>query len=178
MSDVMRVPQPPTKPFVGNLFDVDTSKPVQGLMKLAETYGGFFKVSIAGDDMYIAGSQEIVNELCDESRFGKKIDVTLENLRPIVADALFTAHDEEPNWGKAHRILVPAFGPLGVRSMFPGMRDIAEQMMYNTFNMGLGMIVAVDEADADRAMEAIRAAGDAPYVVGRIEAGDKGVELC
>ena len=56
--------------------------------------------------------------------------------------------------------------------------DIAEQMMYNTFNMGLGMIVAVDEADADRAMEAIRAAGDAPYVVGRIEAGDKGVELC
>ena len=56
--------------------------------------------------------------------------------------------------------------------------DIAEQMMYNTFNMGLGMIVAVDEADADRAMEAIRAAGDAPYIVGHIEAGDKGVELC
>ena len=51
-------------------------------------------------------------------------------------------------------------------------------MMYNTFNMGLGMIVAVDEADVDRAMEAIRAAGDAPYIVGRIEAGDKGVELC
>lgn len=43
MSDVMRVPQPPTKPFVGNLFDVDTSKPVQGLMKLAETYGGFLR---------------------------------------------------------------------------------------------------------------------------------------
>ena len=44
--------------------------------------------------------------------------------------------------------------------------DIAEQMMYNTFNMGLGMIVAVDEADADRAMEAIRAAGDAPVCSG------------
>ncbi|HJA12422.1 MAG TPA: phosphoribosylformylglycinamidine cyclo-ligase [Candidatus Mediterraneibacter merdipullorum] len=56
--------------------------------------------------------------------------------------------------------------------------DIAEQMMYNTFNMGLGMIVAVDGADADKAMEAIRAAGDAPYIVGSIEAGDKGVELC
>lgn len=143
MSDVMRVPQPPTKPFVGNLFDVDTSKPVQGLMKLAETYGGFFKVSIAGDDMYIAGSQEIVNELCDESRFGKKIDVTLENLRPIVADALFTAHDEEPNWGKAHRILVPAFGPLGVRSMFPGMRDIAEQMMLRWERFGSDAVIDV-----------------------------------
>ena len=56
--------------------------------------------------------------------------------------------------------------------------DIEEKMMYNTFNMGLGMIVAVDEADADRAMEAIRAAGDTPYIVGRIEAGEKGVELC
>ena len=56
--------------------------------------------------------------------------------------------------------------------------DIEEHMMYNTFNMGLGMIVAVDEADVDRAMEAIRSAGDDPYVVGRIEAGEKGVDLC
>jgi phosphoribosylformylglycinamidine cyclo-ligase len=44
--------------------------------------------------------------------------------------------------------------------------------------MGLGMIVAVDAADVDKAMEAIRAAGDTPYVVGRIEAGEKGVTLC
>jgi len=56
--------------------------------------------------------------------------------------------------------------------------DIAEEMMYNTFNMGLGMIVAVDPADVDKAMEAIKAAGDTPYVVGHIEAGDKGVTLC
>lgn len=56
--------------------------------------------------------------------------------------------------------------------------DIAEEMMYNTFNMGIGMIVAVDPADADQAMEAIRKAGDVPYVVGRIEAGEKGVTLC
>lgn len=56
--------------------------------------------------------------------------------------------------------------------------DIAEQMMYNTFNMGLGMIIAVDPADADKAMEAIKAAGDIPYVVGYAEAGEKGVTLC
>lgn len=56
--------------------------------------------------------------------------------------------------------------------------EIDEQMMYNTFNMGLGMIVAVDPADVDKTMEAIRAAGDTPYVVGRIEDGEKGVELC
>lgn len=55
---------------------------------------------------------------------------------------------------------------------------IAEEMMYNTFNMGIGMIVAVDPADAEKAMEAIRAAGDTPYVIGSIEEGEKGVTLC
>ena len=56
--------------------------------------------------------------------------------------------------------------------------EIAEEMMYNTYNMGLGMIVAVDPADVEKTMEAMKAAGEAPYVVGSIEAGDKGVTLC
>lgn len=56
--------------------------------------------------------------------------------------------------------------------------DIAEQMMYNTFNMGIGMVVAVDPADVDKTMEAIRATGDTPYIIGNIEAGEKGVILC
>lgn len=56
--------------------------------------------------------------------------------------------------------------------------DIEEQMMYNTFNMGLGMILAVDAADVEKTMDAIKAAGEAPYVVGQIEAGEKGVSLC
>ncbi len=56
--------------------------------------------------------------------------------------------------------------------------DIAEEMMYNTFNMGIGMIVAVAPEDADQTMEAIRAAGETPYVVGNVEAGEKGVTLC
>lgn len=56
--------------------------------------------------------------------------------------------------------------------------DIAEEMMYNTFNMGLGMIVAVDPADVEKTMEAIKATGDVPYVIGSIEAGEKGVTLC
>ena len=55
---------------------------------------------------------------------------------------------------------------------------IEEKMMYNTFNMGLGMVVAVDEADVDKTMAAIKAAGDQPYVVGTIENGEKGVTLC
>lgn len=55
---------------------------------------------------------------------------------------------------------------------------IAEEMMYNTYNMGLGMILAVDPADVDKTMEAIKKAGDTPYIVGSCEAGEKGVTLC
>ena len=56
--------------------------------------------------------------------------------------------------------------------------NIAEDMMYNTFNMGLGMIVAVDPADVEKTMEAMKSAGDVPYIVGSIKAGEKGVTLC
>ena len=56
--------------------------------------------------------------------------------------------------------------------------NIEEEMMYSTFNMGLGMIIAVDPADVDKAMEAIKAAGDTAYIVGNIKAGEKGVTLC
>ena len=56
--------------------------------------------------------------------------------------------------------------------------NLAEQMMYNTYNMGLGMILAVDPADVDKTMEAIRTAGETPYVVGQIKAGEKGVTIC
>ena len=56
--------------------------------------------------------------------------------------------------------------------------QVEEKMMYNTYNMGLGMVLAVDPADVDKTMEAIKAAGDTPYVVGKITDGEKGVTLC
>lgn len=55
---------------------------------------------------------------------------------------------------------------------------IEEQVMYNTFNMGIGMMIAVDKGDVDIAMKAIKEAGETPYVVGHIEEGEKGVTLC
>lgn len=56
--------------------------------------------------------------------------------------------------------------------------NIAEDMMYNTYNMGLGMVLAVDPEDTEKTMEAIKRAGEKPYVVGAIEKGEKGVVLC
>ena len=56
--------------------------------------------------------------------------------------------------------------------------NVEEHMMYNTYNMGIGMIVAVDPADVEKTMEAMRVAGDTPYVIGEIKDGEKGVTLC
>lgn len=56
--------------------------------------------------------------------------------------------------------------------------NIEEHMMYNTFNMGLGMVIAVDKDDVEKTMKAIEEAGDKAYVVGHIEEGEKGVQLC
>ena len=56
--------------------------------------------------------------------------------------------------------------------------NVEEHKMYNTYNMGIGMIVAVDPADVEKTMEAMRAAGDTPYVIGEIKDGEKGVTLC
>ena len=56
--------------------------------------------------------------------------------------------------------------------------NIEEQMMYNTYNMGIGMVVAVDPADVEKTIAAMKEAGDTPYIIGQIEAGEKGVTLC
>ena len=56
--------------------------------------------------------------------------------------------------------------------------SIEEQMMYNTFNMGIGMVLAIDEPDVEKTMEALKAAGETCYELGYVEAGEKGVELC
>ena len=66
----------------------------------------------------------------------------------------------------------PIFGLLAKKG------QIEEKMMYNTYNMGLGMIVAVDPADVDKTLEAIKAAGETPYVVGAVMDGEKGVDVC
>ena len=55
--------------------------------------------------------------------------------------------------------------------------DIKEEMMYNTFNMGLGMVIAVDKSDVSKTLEAIKALGELAYEIGYIEKGTKGIEL-
>ena len=65
--------------------------------------------------------------------------------------------------------------------IFPMMQkkgDIEEHVMYNTFNMGIGMVIAAEKSDADAVIKAAESTGDKAYVIGHIEAGEKGVTLC
>lgn len=55
---------------------------------------------------------------------------------------------------------------------------VEEKMMYNTYNMGIGMVLAVDPKDKEKALKAIQEAGETAYVIGRVEDGEKGVTLC
>ena len=56
--------------------------------------------------------------------------------------------------------------------------NIEEKMMYNTYNMGIGMVLGVDPADVQKTLAALEAAGEKGFVIGEVKAGEKGVTLC
>ncbi|TVY59370.1 Bifunctional cytochrome P450/NADPH--P450 reductase [Lachnellula cervina] len=124
------IPQPPEHYFglVGNLPDIDPAFPTRSFWHLADLYGPIVKLNI-GQPIILLSSQELINEMCDQDRFEKDPNVVLVQLRVLLGDGLFTAKPREPNWGKAHRLLIPSFGPLGIKNMFDDMMDISSQMI-------------------------------------------------
>lgn len=82
--------------------------------------GPIWKLNILGVTRITIATQELLNEMCDEKRFIKQPSGGLLQVRNGIGDGLFTAFSFEENWGLAHRILMPAFGPLAIRDMFDG----------------------------------------------------------
>ena len=139
------IPQPKPDPILGNLKDIDMQAPVQSLMRLAHSYGPIYRLKLPGSSggRIFISSHELINELCDETRFSKKVHATLEKIRDFAGDGLFTAKTEEPNWESAHRILMPAFGPLPIREMFPEMLDVADQLLLRWERFGEDSVINV-----------------------------------
>nr|QNR01075.1 NADPH-cytochrome P450 reductase-2 [Ophiocordyceps sinensis] len=127
MAEAVPIPEPPGLPLLGNLAEFTTS-PFKDILRLADTYGSIFRLHLGSRPVVFASTNEIVNDLCDDKRFHKSLGSALRIVREGVHDGLFTAYDDEPNWNRAHRILVPAFGPLSIRGMFDEMHDIATQL--------------------------------------------------
>jgi len=125
-----RIPEPKGLPFVGHSFELDHDKPLQSIATLAHELGPIYRLSIPGKSPLIVLSQlKQLEEAFDETRFEKALPKGLEYLRPLALDGLFTAYASEPNWGKAHRILMPAFSTNAMRQYHDMMLDIATQMV-------------------------------------------------
>jgi len=123
------IPHPPTKPVIGNMLSLDANAPVQDLTRLAKELGPIFWLDMMGNPLVIASGYEIVHELSDEKRFGKVVRGPLRRVRAIGGDGLFTADTTEPNWSKAHNILLQPFGGRAMQTYHASMVDIAEQLV-------------------------------------------------
>src|SRR3979411_133900 len=122
------IPHPPTKPVVGNMLSLDSSAPVQNLARLAKELGPIFWLDMMGAPIVIVSGHDLVEELSDEKRFDKAVRGPLRRVRAVAGDGLFTADTTEPNWGKAHNILLQPFGNRAMQSYHPSMVDIADQL--------------------------------------------------
>lgn len=139
------IPGPRGVPILGNVYDIEKEVPLNSLELLADSYGmlqylsipciwvcmyravelickgPIYRLTILGSTRVIVTSQELAEEVCDEERFTKAVVAGLKEIRNGVHDGLFTAnYPGEENWAVAHRVLVPAFGPLSIRGMFDG----------------------------------------------------------
>ena len=124
------IPGPRGLPLVGNAFDIDATNPIEGFMEMAGEYGPIFRLSVPGGTRLIVSGADLVDELCDESRFDKLVGGGLANLRKGATDAgLFTAETQDPLWQRAHNILMAPFSLQAMRDYMPKMVDIAEQLM-------------------------------------------------
>ncbi|KAH7182362.1 putative P450 monooxygenase [Fusarium flagelliforme] len=122
------IPTPKGYPLIGNVLEIDPHKPNQSLDNLFAIHGPIIRLFLPCERTYVA-NYELAKELFDESRFVKAVTGPLAQVRELAGDGLFTAIPDEHNWELAHRLLMPAFGPLPIKDMFPEMQDIVSQMV-------------------------------------------------
>ncbi len=103
--------------------------PLQQVMRLMRHHGPVLVRRLHGRDALFVSDLDLVTELADETRFGKAVGPALENVREFAADGLFTAYNDEPNWARAHDILMPAFALGSMRTYHPVMLRVARRLI-------------------------------------------------
>ncbi|KAJ5623213.1 Oxidoreductase FAD/NAD(P)-binding [Penicillium lividum] len=141
------IPGPKGVPLLGNIYDIDAELPIKSIDLMADTYGPIYRLTTFGSPRVFISSHELVDEVCDEERFTKIVSGGLKEIRNGTHDGLFTAEvpGEDNNWGVAHRVLVPAFGPLAIRGMFDEMYDIASQLVMKWARQGPNAAITVTD---------------------------------
>ncbi|KAE8153962.1 cytochrome P450 [Aspergillus avenaceus] len=143
---VVPIPGPKSIPILGNILAINPEEPERSFFRLADFYGPIFRLHLAGESRVFVGNYDLVNEVCDEERFTKAVTAGLRQLRNGVHDGLFTAdYPGEENWAAAHRVLIPAFGPLVIRAMYDDMYDIASQLALKWARQGNNTAIMVTD---------------------------------
>src|SRR5262245_9154161 len=122
------IPHPPRTLWLGNLLSLGAASPVQDMARLAREYWPIYWLDMRGKPLVVVSGHDLVDELSDESRFDKSVRGALRLVRNFAGDGLFTAYTSEPNWARAHNILLPNFGQRAMQGYHPMMLDIAEQL--------------------------------------------------
>ena len=124
------LPGPRGLPVVGNVLQIDRKSPIEGFIATAREYGPIFKLTVPGGTRVFVSGPSLVEEICDDDRFDKKVTGGLSNVRKGGAgNGLFTADTDDPLWQRAHRILLTPFSRQAMRDYLPMMLDLAEQLM-------------------------------------------------
>jgi cytochrome P450 len=115
-------------PLLGDVFSISTDSPSQSAMNQAAKLGPIFEFNAFGARYVVVSGADFVTDLNDETRFGKHLGPEMEALRLIGGDGLFTAYNDEPNWHKAHTLLMPAFTQSAMRRYHSVMLDTAGEL--------------------------------------------------
>ncbi|SEL57214.1 cytochrome P450 [Rhodococcus maanshanensis] len=124
------IPHPPRRvPLLGDILGMDRSAPSQRTLWQHQRLGPIYQRVIVGTKLTFVTGSELVEEINDEKRFRKHVGRPLEKLRTIVADGLFTAFHHEPNWSKAHNILMPGFTREAMRGYHQTMLETTRELI-------------------------------------------------
>lgn len=124
------IPTPKGVPVLGNMFTVPTDQTITTLMELVREYGPMVRLRTPIGDRFIASGLPMIDDLCDDERFDKIVAGGQKAIRSVgVSSGLFTSDTDDPNWSKAHNILLPNFSTQAMRDYVPMMNDIAVQLM-------------------------------------------------
>jgi len=137
------IPRDPGWPIVGNLFQITPGEIGQHLLARSRHHDGIFELDFAGRRVPFVSSVELAADVCDPARFRKIIGPPLSYLRDMAGDGLFTAHSDEPNWGCAHRILMPAFSQRAMKGYFDVMLRVANRLVEKWDRKGTDADIAV-----------------------------------
>ncbi len=160
MANAAPIPSPKTLPIIGNLHQIPKAGLIQHLIDVARDFAdpGIFKLYFGSYVSLWVSHPDLVAELCDETRFRKIPGPGLRAVRSFAGDGLFTSFSDEPNWARAHNILLPAFSQRAMRGYYDMMLEVADALVAK-WDRHLGQDVNVPDDMTRFTLDSIAIAG-------------------